>query len=129
MSKKQQLSLSAREKELIKLIQDAEVLGFEGTLIKEYRTQLLSVQAELSEIKNYKPQIIKDIHRVSQATKTNEENNGSEFSISFLTSIPNLPAGEKIFIDCGKCKKLFKRQSMEQKICLDCREQMQEILI
>lgn len=45
--KGKQLSIFERERELKRLIQDAEVLSFESSLIQNYKNQLSSVQQEI----------------------------------------------------------------------------------
>lgn len=47
MVKQKQMTIQQREKGLIELIKDAEELGFNGSLIKGYKTQLTQVQAEI----------------------------------------------------------------------------------
>ncbi len=58
------LTTQQREKELIKLIEDAQELGFNGVLIKEYQAQLNNVQKEIradkENLKSYSPKRVRD---------------------------------------------------------------------
>ncbi|HEA46677.1 MAG TPA: hypothetical protein ENH99_02755 [Candidatus Pacearchaeota archaeon] len=49
--KKAELSLTERKKELIKLINDAEEMGFEPQLIKKYKKQLIEIEAKINQEK------------------------------------------------------------------------------
>jgi len=47
MSKQIQLSIRQREKALIELIRDAEIMGFSLSLIQSYKNQLFEIQREI----------------------------------------------------------------------------------
>lgn len=51
MRKSKQITIHQRESELIELIQDAEEMGFNGNLIKGYKSQLNQIQAEIKKDK------------------------------------------------------------------------------
>lgn len=51
MTRKRDLSIKSREKELIELVEDAERLKFDDLLIEEYKTQLKEIQNELKQDK------------------------------------------------------------------------------
>jgi len=51
MGSKKQLTTKQREERLKELVKDAEQLGYDKNLIKDYKNQLSEVQAELEEDK------------------------------------------------------------------------------
>ena len=51
MAKRTNLSLTLRQRELKKLIKDAEELGFSKDLVNSYKSQLAEVEEELKQIK------------------------------------------------------------------------------
>ncbi len=79
MSYRQELSIFGREKALIKLISDAEEIGYAPELISSYKLQLSEVQAEVKEINARKGRA-----KLSQAntTQTSTQNNSNSMTES-----------------------------------------------
>ena len=50
MARDKNMSLSTRKKELIRLIEDGEDLGFGKEVLIEYKTQLAEIESQLKEI-------------------------------------------------------------------------------
>ena len=50
MARDKNMSLSTRKKELIRLIEDGEDLGFGKEVLIEYKTQLAEIESQLKEV-------------------------------------------------------------------------------
>lgn len=62
------ISLNERERELKRLVEDAEILGFSLSLIRDYKTQLSEIQRERRDIKEKnktRREELKELNKVS----------------------------------------------------------------
>ena len=109
------------------LIEDAKKFNFNPSLLQKYEKQLSKIQKELQEIKDNNRRLnVGDKNRSKNAFNEQPEPTADipkKKEIDNLNySFPNLPEGEKIFINCSKCKRPLKRKTMEDNLCNSCKD-------